>query len=391
MGKNIFKLFVILLFALILALPTIQVITHFIPEPEMNKENRALTPMPSFELKTINEFPTKFDQFFNDHFPLRGLFLAVSHNIKLALGISPTTSTIIGKNNFMYAGYYKNSYTSKPQNDTIAQQFANILKERKDSLQAMGIKLYVVVVPTNYQIYPEYLPEHIVRADTTQIDLVCKAMQEIAPDVNFIYPKEELIANKKWGQLYRKYDTHWNSKGGYIGAKEILSLIHNDFKNLSILGLHDFIFKYELQTKGDLVDPLLTGKSFLDPLFNGGTSKYFEPDTLYNITYTDTSNKIRRGISRNYTKPAEFPYTYECEFVTNKTNAPKLFVIRDSYWSYLQEFICPHFSETICIWDKWHYAANYDLISQEKPDIVLLEIFEPQIKNLVNNELGLLE
>lgn len=367
---------------LLLTFPAIQAITKILPESEIKNENCALATMPTLSMENINEFPEQFEKYYNDHFPLRGVFLSISHNVKLALGISPSTSTIIGKSKFMYASYYKNTYTSKPKDKNVAQRYAQILRERKDSLQAMGIEFYVILVPTSFQIYPEYLPKHIIRADTTLADFVCQAMHEYAPDVHFVYPKKELLHNKTWGQLYRKYDTHWNSKGGYIGAQEILTLMQKDFPNLHILKKEDYNFKYKLQTKGDLIDPLLIKNSSIGPLFNDRTS----PDTLYSISCKDTTNNIRKGVSRNYPVPEKFAYTYESEYVTNKKDAPKLFVIRDSYWSYLVDFICPHFRETICIWDKWQYATNYDLISKEKPDIVLLEMFEPQIVSLVNHE-----
>ena len=76
------------------------------------------------------------------------------------------------------------------------------------------------------------------------------------------------------------------------------------------------------------------------------------------------------------------PYEYEKQFRTNRTDQPKILFVRDSYCNNIIPFVTPYFRESLFIFDAWQYGANWDIIRQEKPDIVVLMIYEPHIRNI---------
>lgn len=379
MNKRVFQIITVCVFVLMLLLPTIQAVVPIVPTPKIGNENRALAKFPKVSLDNIEEFPTRFEAFFNDHFPLRAAYIATTFNIKVAQQKSPIKGTIIGKDGFMFASKETKVYTGqlKMSNEEI-NSFVKILKKRNQILQEKGIKFYVTIIPSSLEIYPEYLPSYVCRTKETQTDILCRMMRDSAAEVNFIYLKECLLTKKSEGQLYRKYDNHWNSLAAYYGSIEIMTMIQKDFPQIEILQKQDFDFHYDLLVRGNLVEPMLTQKNKI----------HFAPDTIYDVHCKSSICKILEEEKRGYKPPAGFPYPhkYESIFQTDKNQYPKAFIIRDSFWSNLSNFVVPYFRESITIWDNWNYGNNFHLINKEKPDVVIVEIYEPHINNLIDSE-----
>jgi hypothetical protein len=118
----------------------------------------------------------------------------------------------------------------------------------------MGIKFYIVIAPTTYEMYPENLPLYILRARKTLTDKFCAELQN--SNIPFIYLKEMLLENKTAGQLYRKYDPHWNELGAYFAYNAMANLMKKDFPEIPIYPLTDFELTPELTKKGDLINML---------------------------------------------------------------------------------------------------------------------------------------
>ena len=379
---KIFQIITISVFALLLILPTLQCILHFIPRPEIGDENRSLTKMPKFRLSTIDKFPSLFETYYNDKFPLRAQYLAPTFTLVTAFGNSPIESTIFGKDLFMFNKKEIDRYTGKSTvPDSLLFKWVRVAKERNETLREMGILFYIVIIPSSAEIYPEYLPKYIVRAKETSMDKLCTLMNEQAPEVNFMYVKDLLLQKKNNGQLYYKYDVHWNHLGAYYTSEYLLNTIRKDFPQIKPLDKDDYIFNVETNLRGCLIQPLLTAQS----------KRFFEEDPQYHIAYKDSS--FTRGELRDYPIPKAIQhksgFNYQEVFVAKDTAAPKAFVIRDSFWRYMADFLAPKFRETVCIWDAWTYWDNIKLIRQEKPDLVILEIHERYFQNLAKfNELS---
>ncbi|MEI6885031.1 MAG: hypothetical protein WCO02_11130 [Bacteroidota bacterium] len=70
--------------------------------------------------------------------------------------------------------------------------------------------------------------------------------------------------------------------------------------------------------------------------------------------------------------------------VTPNGKLPKALVIRDPQIEQMIPFLDQNFSKTVYIFDAWMYDLNWDIIQKEKPDIVLLEMYEPYVKNILH-------
>ena len=379
---KIFQIITISVFALLLILPTIQHYKNFIPVTIVGNENRKLTEMPTFNYLQIDSFPLLFEKYYNDNFPLRSQYLAPTFTIVTAFGKSPIEKTILGKDMFMFDRFETKNYTGEWMvADSLLYKWIHIVKERNNTLREMGIPFYIVIIPSPAEIYPEYLPKYIVRAKETSMDKLRTLMNEQAPEVNFMYVKDLLLQKKNNGQLYYKYDVHWNHLGAYYTSEYLLNTIRKDFPQIKPLDKDDYIFNVEPNIRGCLIKPLLTAHN----------KKFFEDDPQYHIAYKNSS--FTRGELRDYPIPKAIRhksgFDYQEVFVAKDTAAPKAFVIRDSFWRYMADFLAPKFRETVCIWDAWTYWDNIKLIRQEKPDLVILEIHERYFQNLAKfNELS---
>ena len=93
------------------------------------------------------------------------------------------------------------------------------------------------------------------------------------------------------------------------------------------------------------------------------------------------------GKKRNYSSPEKFSLKAEYEVVntTDNDSLPKLMIIRDSFARTVIPYLSEHFSESICIFDKWHHDLNEEIVLKEKPDIFIQLILESQLPYLYNN------
>jgi hypothetical protein len=88
-----------------------------------------------------------------------------------------------------------------------------------------------------------------------------------------------------------------------------------------------------------------------------------------------------------YKPPPLFGYPAEYEVVRSvpDNSLPRAVVIRDSFFTPLIGLFGENFRRTTCIFDAWKYEPNYLIVDNEKPDIVLLEIFAPNLPNILTS------
>lgn len=365
-----------------LLLPVVQMFFHFLPEKEVTGENRAMAEFPMLKLSNMDAFPGQFDCFFSDHFPFRGDVLDISFQYNLLRHQSPIPEVVIGKRDFLFSGKgEKDLYEGKLAFSELEQQLAvEELACRAKRLDSMGIRFYVVVAPTAMEVYPEYLPDYMQRADRTVTEQFCAMMRERAPEIRFVYLKEKMLQNKRNGRLYYKNDNHWNPVGGYYAAEEILRMMREDYPPLPESLEGQFVKRPYVKTSGNLGDMIAVSDRF----------RYFAADTDYRVSYVDSTRFQHEEVSDRRYEPIPgfaYPWEYEMRYRTNREK-PKLLVIRDSYAGAVMPYLSPYFSESVFIFDAWRYGPNWDIVEQEHPDIVLLMIYEPHIHNIVQYSLS---
>lgn len=372
---NPYIVITVILFELLLAVPGI--LLFVLPDNQVNSENRTMAEMPKLKLTQLDKFPHKFDRYVNDHFPFRSTFLHFTFLYSIKNNISPTPNVVIGKDDFLFCGaqerelYEGTIDFSEERMLEIVQELA----DRQERLLRDSIRFYVVIAPTTYEIYPEYLPDYMLRTEETATDRLCRMMAEKAPQVTCLYLKDKMLKHKKEGRLYLKNDNHWNYLGAEYAAEDILNLMAGDFPQLPTKIRQKFTLEPYIRHEGNLHNMLAVNM----------TLKQFAQDTQYHVHYVDSAlYDVHEDFNRKYEPIPGFPYPwdYERRFTTNRSQQPKIVVIRDSFGGYLIPYLSPWFRESVFLFDNWEYRANDTIIQQEKPDIVLLMVYESHLRKI---------
>lgn len=369
---NPYIVITVILFGLLLAVPGFLLFVQ--PDNQVNSENRTMAEMPKLNFAQLDEFPHKFDKYVNDHFPFRSTFLNFTFLYSIKNNISPIPDVIIGKDDFLFCGTYERKLYEGTMDFSEEKmlEIVHELADRQERLLRDSIRFYVVLAPSAFEVYPEYLPDYMLRTEKTATDRFCRMMAEKAPQVTCLYLKDKMLKHKKEGRLYLKNDNHWNFLGSEYAAEDILSLMAGDYPQLPQKIRQKFTLEPYIRHEGNLNDMLMLNMA-LDR---------FSQDTEYHVHYVDSARyDVHENFNRKYKPIPDFsyPWDYERRFTTNRSQQPKIVVIRDSFGGYLIPFLSPWFRESVFLFDNWEYGANDAIIQQEKPDIVLLIIYEPHL------------
>jgi len=335
--------------------------------PEMeNTENRKLADEPVFNPELLDPFPVEYEKYYNDHFSLRNQLVKLkSYLVVNVFNKSPMPNKVIfGTEGWLHLvpkeleEYRGTNLLSQLEIDKIAVEF----KRRKDYLEKRNSKLYIVIAPIKYSIYPEYLPVYVDKINkTSRTDQIISALRDNNISVLDLRPHE--IKAKEKGLVYYKTDNHWNNLGGFYAYKALIDKIKIDFKDIPVLSIDDFDIKTEV-VKGRKTAKLL---NMIDE---------FE-DIKYELIQK-TPSKTKKVKSVGYPMPKNFPYDYafEMNYETANDSLPKLLFIRDSFGSALIPYLNQSFKRSLFVFDGWIYRSNEHIIEKEQPDVVVFMILE---------------
>lgn len=340
------------------------ILYKFIPQEfRKNNENRTLAEKPTLSIDNYNEYPSLYENYYNDYLPFKNELTNLNSRIKYNIfNISSNDAVIKGKDDWLF---YNSKY--KNDGDTLADyqrtnyysdekliEFKNSLNRKKKFLESLGIEFYVYIASNKEEIYPEYMPDYYVRLnEKSKTDLVVEYLTENT-DVNIVYPKETLIANKDKYQLYYKADTHWNQYGAYLGFMELMKAMGKEVEELENLSTDKNLNNSE-----------------------------------------DLANMINMSLEFEEIKPiVEYKEDIEVELVQEKENilnryestnlnGKKLLAYRDSFFIDLGKFLGKEFEETVLVWGA---PFDYSQIKKEKPDVVILEVVERNLDYLIEEK-----
>lgn len=316
-------------------------------------ENRTKNKLPEFDIKDFNKFPHQFDQYFKDNFGFRESIIKANSFIMLNLyKISPVKKFILGKNEWVYYhseldnnGYALSDYKGLTRfSDQDLNSICSGINDRYEWAKRWGIDFVIIIPPTKFTIYPEFVPKTIKKkSNETRLDQLIKYSNEHCDlkiiDVRLILKDQK---NKHKYNLYFKGGTHWNQLGAYYAYREIMNQLAKGDSMYRPYQLSDF--KYEI-----------TPDSTFDSGLNTIRDYYIE-------LKLDEEKLGPEGLRKR---------------------ADKLLTFSDSFTQVsLLPFLKLHFNE-IVINDNFGIALKKSWI-QERPDVVIYEALERNQHELVN-------
>jgi alginate O-acetyltransferase complex protein AlgJ len=369
------RLVLVVFFLAIIVTP--EVIFQLCERPGISSmtEKRRLANRPIFSIDSLEIFPKRYEQYYNDNFSFRKCFIQLNSLFTAkTYGISAIPDVLIGKQGWLY-------YVSKTQGNSLEDYKGLIkidkrslelirenLERRTQSLKLKGIKFVVVVAPDKQSIYPEYLPDNAQRKRRypTRLDQIIEYLKENT-SVQILDVRNILLEEKKAGPLplYKKTDSHWNYLGGFVAYKEIMRSISFVPKKKN-----DFEWEHVNKGRGDLANMLalndqVTEENMIE------VKELFESDLTFQNFEKDYGYKKKIQIS---------------VAIQNRKNinTQKLLIFHDSFGEGLIKFLCNDFQETVAINTNLFSSS---IIEKERPDVVIFQLVERNARSLAWREM----
>jgi hypothetical protein len=338
-----------------------------------NLEKRLLVKKPQFKYNTILSYPRDFGEYFSDNFGFRSFMIKIHNYIKLeVLNVSPVPHyVIVGKNNWLFHSggasldFYQNSklYT----NEELEKIRVN-LERKRDWLKKQNIKFYILIPPIKGRVYPEYLPNNLIKINQKSKLEQLESYLKHNSDIRIINPTKELIQGKEDYSTYYSNDTHWTFFGGLIGYNTLLKEIHKDFPAITPLKLDDF--KY---VSAERIGNLATMMG-IERFYNTKEIKpvYKHPNTV------EINNE-------NVALLSDPDFKHPAQLIDNKdgNTLPYIIFFRDSFSNFYFPYIGENFSKGLFLWT---HKFKPNIIDNQKPDIVVHEILESFLDELLNEK-----
>lgn len=257
---------------------------------------------------------------------------------------------IQGRDGWLFTTESYEDYTGENMPD------AEELNEKLNALVALnelckqrGIEFHTFVLPNKNVVYPEYMPT-LEQAEYS----AANALEDYVlanSDVSFNYLDEELLGAKVYGQLYYKYDTHWNFRGGLAAY----AYIRNNL-GLSPIDLSEYEAVEGEETTGDLAQ------------YTGLPSISFDKEYVLNMQYKPELEQTVVSSESDYIDEII------CEGAENDKT---VVIIGDSFRHGLLTFVSRDYTHTYSMDENKLDETMMEIL--KSADVIILETVERNI------------
>ena len=293
--------------------------------------------------------------------------------------------------NNVYVGYdgwffYGDSIKDYSEDSSVSsvrmKRIISMMSDRLEWCEENGIKLYFVIAPNKNTIYPEYMPESVKKAENKTVDAVIDAIRENT-NLTVIDTREGLLAAKEQypdENLFYKLDTHWNNHGGFAAYSQIMDVIRQDFPNAVKWSRDDYQIDYFKSYFKDQAYYL----GWYDTMQEDGPVYTRRDGHLPTLTKRRDSGPYGQFFHAYIHEDGYRDKTDYCVYQNDYvSDAPSVYVIRDSFSIALVPFIKDSFSTSVF---NWTLSFNQEDILKNKPDIVIMEIVERSLLDFLSGK-----
>ena len=327
------------------------------------REQRRLATKPEFPktLSSLEEYPEKFQKYFNDHFGQRNDILSWANRFKeKVFQKSKARHAVLGDADWLYynidgsildfIGYFE------PNVDQL-ENWKQGLNLKTQWLEKRDVFYLLVAIPNKVTVYPEYLPSRYSNNQGVSRLMAFNTYLEKDSGRSFIDAGVWLNNEKGNNQVYFKHDTHWNDFGAYATYYGTLNYLSTFFPSLVPYPLEAYR-QEQFEKIGDIARLGLESDQY-------GESSHSL--MLKNPCETLSEQPVERFIDTPayQLKKKKLPLLSGCP-----TKNLKALVVHDSFGHFLKKFLNQHFKEII-------YMPSYDIIGMESfireydPDIYI--------------------
>ena len=316
-------------------------------------ENRVLQGKPSFSVSKYidGRFERKTEDYVNDQFPFRDLFV----------GLKSVTDVLAGKleANGVYRckdNYLMDEISAPGKHFANTENALNFFRRKHKHLAT-----YFLLAPNAANVYHDKLPNTVRLKDQNRY--IDEFYRKIARSgYKCIDIRRKFAAEKNNVQLYYRTDHHWTSDGAYIAYKY----------SAKSMGLTEIPGYDGYVVKKDFKGTLYSKSGFVNGLDD--KIKIFLPENKKNhinsvIYYADTKKKTTNFYQlKNLKKKDAYTvfggsnhplYTIQtpCDSKRN------LLLIKDSYANSMIPFLSQHYKRIVVVDPRYFYDSVKDLIA----------------------------
>ena len=178
-------------------------------------------------------------------------------------------------------------------------EWTALMQNLQNACDEKGIKLGFMIMPNKNQVYPEYMPNYTVKTSKKREDVFLEYVKSHT-NINFVYPIEELKAEKRYYETYFPYDTHWTQAGAFIGTMAMYKEMGFETTNLNDLEVlpTEFTQKGLIDTGSldeamyqDDIDYVIVYKPEIQVTWFEGEKSFVMPTNVYRATSNNPNNE----------------------------------------------------------------------------------------------------
>jgi len=381
-----------------LYLPVAQMLLGLFPEhkPFENRRLAAAPAQPS-GWESLKEFPTEFEQYFDDHFGFRNTFLRWNNLVRVRwLGAAMVTSDTIatkaptgggaaiatvrrnsapanrpgfqsrllvarGDNGWLYSGgaLVKQYYDSRSFTPDQLAGWRTVFEQRQQWLQARGIRYLLVFCPVKASIYPQHMRTPPPHADEPSgLD---KMLEELVSNssIDFVDLRAAVLVPQVELRTYHRTDTHWNEYGAYLGYREIISALQQWFEVADAWPLTAFDIDHRDVAGGDLARMMGLSEDLRE-----------ESIDLVPLNARQAAPPVPpwSGLVRYRAQMAVGSFPWDSRHPDE--SLPSAVVCHDSFGFNLIPFLAEHFSEVV-FYHSPSFTFTSSAIEERRPQVVI--------------------
>lgn len=345
-------------------------------------EQRALGELPSFSWGSLatGAFTQEFEQYFNDHLPLRTSMTKTGALIMTWKGL-PEEAILVrqgGDNTAVklsddkdleqlvqesqatqYLIYKERAYTLFKYSSAAAELYAEALNRFRSEVDS-ATRVYSMLVPTSSEFINH---EQYSQLSDSQKEAFGHINEWLSPEIQQIDAYKALDQHRE-EDIYFRTDHHWTALGAYYAYAEFMKTIGEEAVPLRSLAqgqIDDFLgssykatLSYKLRSRPDVIT-------------------YYQPADDYTYTrYYANGKKVEgKAVDPAYAKEdmglyavflgGDFPWG---EIQTGQDNGKRIAVIKDSYANALIPYLIPHF-ESVYYIDPRFYTGSLTAFIEE--------------------------
>ena len=320
-------------------------------------ENRYLANFPTFSLESLiqGEYIEKVEDYLQDHFPFRNLFMNMKTNTDLFLGKEEVNGVYFGSEDYLLEKY------NEPKN---TNRIIQVLNSFYQGLEDVEVNL--MLVPTSIAINQERLPKNAITGNQKEtIEQISKAL-----DFANISVWDSLQEENKKHPVFYRLDHHWTIYGAYVAYREYCKE-----KNLHPLATTDF----SIQEVTDDFRGTLYSKVIKDDLPPDKIHIFLKDGMEYEVNYVLSKRITNTLYEEKYlTKKDKYSYFLDNNHpliqITNQKiqNGKELLIIKDSYANSIVPFLLHHYEKIHIIDPRFYKLSIQDYLKEEKVKEVLI-------------------